>query len=221
METMRAASSEKAAVGKNRILARLPEKELARLDPYLERVPLVPGRVMQEEGEPAKFAYFPESGMISLVVRLSDGAGVEVTGVGFEGMSGLSAFLGSPVAPVQGVAQIEGTVLRLAVGVLRRETENGSALRALLGRYASARFAAASQSVACNRFHTVPQRCARWMLAAHDRVAGDGFELTHEFLSMMLGVRRAGVSEAIGALRERGLIDAVRGRFEIRDRAGL
>jgi CRP-like cAMP-binding protein len=221
MELIRAAVPAKTAVGRNRILASLPDKETARLQPYMERIPLVPGRVMQEEGEPIRYAYFPESGMVSLVVRLAGGEGVEVTGVGPEGMSGLSAFLGSNVASVQAVAQLAGTAQRLAVGVLRRETDNGSALRSTLARYASARFAAASQSVACNRFHTVQHRCARWMLAAHDRIDGDTFELTHEFLSMMLGVRRAGVSEAVGSLRDAGLIDATRGHFTIVQRAGL
>jgi CRP-like cAMP-binding protein len=211
----------KRAVGQNRILARLPEAEAARLAPYLERVPLVPGRVYQEEGEPTAYAYFPESGLLSLVVRLSDGDAVEATSVGHEGMAGLSAYLGSPAAPVQIVAQIAGQAQRLAAHRLRRETTNGSALAAMLARYANARFAATAQSVACNRYHTVYQRCARWILTAHDRVAGEEFELTHEFLSMMLGVRRAGVSEAVAALARASLIDAARGRMRVVNRPGL
>lgn len=208
-------------VGRNRILSRLPEAESARLASFLERVPLVPGRIYQEEGEPTEHAYFPETGMLSLVVRLSDGGSIEAASVGNEGMAGLAAFLGSPVAPVQIVAQIGGSALRLPAARLRRESENGSGLREVLGRYANARFAAAAQSVACNRFHSVSRRCARWILAANDRVEGDVFDLTHEFLSVMLGVRRAGVSEALGALRDAGLIDASRGRVRVLDRPGL
>jgi CRP-like cAMP-binding protein len=211
----------KAAIGQNRILARLPEAEAARLAPYLQRVPLVPGRVYQEEGEPAAFAYFPESGLLSLVVRLADGGAVEAASVGPEGMTGLSAFLGSPSAPVQIVAQIAGQAQRLPTARLRRETTNGSALTGMLARYANARFAATAQSVACNRYHTVFQRCARWILTAHDRVSGDEFELTHEFLSMMLGVRRAGVTEAVAALARASLIQAARGRIGVVNRAGL
>jgi CRP-like cAMP-binding protein len=130
-------------------------------------------------------------------------------------MAGLSAYLGSPAAPVQIVAQIAGQAQRLAAHRLRRETTNGSALAAMLARYANARFAATAQSVACNRYHTVYQRCARWILTAHDRVAGD------EFLSMMLGVRRAGVSEAVAALARASLIDAARGRMRVVNRPGL
>jgi CRP-like cAMP-binding protein len=221
MERPVGAHTPKATVGRNSLLARLPEQEVMRLKPYLERVPLVPGRIYQEEGEPTEYGYFPEVGLLSLVVRLSDGTAVEAATVGHEGMAGLAGFLGAPFAPVQVIAQVGGSAMRLAATRLRRETSNGSMLGALLARYANARFAAAAQSVACNRFHSVYQRCARWLLTAHDRVIGDEFELTHEFLSLMLGVRRAGVSEAIGGLARAGLIEASRGRIHVVNRAGL
>jgi CRP-like cAMP-binding protein len=203
------------------LLAALPPEDLRRLQPHLEPLTLVAGRVVLEEGEPVEWVIFPSSGVISLLVRLSDGRAVEASAVGREGMAGLPAFLGGALSPLQGVSQVKGTALRLPAARLRRETTPGSALRVLIERYTNGLLASAAQSLACIRFHRVEERCARWLLVTHDSVGENTFELTHEFLSNMLGVRRAGVSEAVGALQGAGLIRSVRGRFSIVSRQGL
>ena len=136
-------------------------------------------------------------------------------------MAGIPAFLGGTLSPLQGISQVKGAALRLPAARLRRETAPGTPLRALIERYTNALIASAAQSLACIRFHRVEERCARWLLVTHDTVGEPTFELTHEFLSNMLGVRRAGVSEALGALHGAGLIQSVRGRFTILDRTAL
>lgn len=205
----------------NRLLAALPPEDFRRLQPYLEPFPLVAGRVVLEEGEPVEWVIFPSTGVISLLVRLSDGRAVEASAIGREGMAGLPAFLGGTLSPLQGISQVKGSALRLPASRLRRETAPGTALRSLIEKYTNGLLASAAQSLACIRFHRVEERCARWLLVCHDSVGEPNFELTHEFLSNMLGVRRAGVSEAVGALHDAGLIRSVRGRFTILDRAGL
>ena len=203
------------------MLAALPPEDFRRLQPYLEPFPLVAGRVVLEEGEPVDWVIFPSTGVVSLLVRLSDGRGVEASAIGREGMAGVPAFLGGTRSPMQGISQVKGAAWRLPAARLRRETAPGMPLRALIERYTNALIASAAQSLACIRFHQVDERCARWLLVTHDTVGEATFELTHEFLSNMLGVRRAGVTEAVGALQAAGLIRSMRGRFTIVDRAGL
>jgi CRP-like cAMP-binding protein len=214
-------SPRRSAAPENRLLAALPPEDFRRLQPYLEPITLVAGRVVLEEGEPVEWVIFPSTGVISLLVRLTDGRAVEASAIGREGMAGLPAFLGGTLSPLQGISQVKGTALRLTASRLRRETAPGSALRGLIERYTNGLLASAAQSLACIRFHRVEERCARWLLVCHDSVGEDTFELTHEFLSNMLGVRRAGVSEAVGALHGAGLIRSVRGRFTIVSRQGL
>jgi CRP-like cAMP-binding protein len=173
-----------------------------------------PNRVMEH-------VYFPEDGVISIVGLMEDGSAVETATVGNEGMVGVPVFLGAMQMAGQGFAQVPGSAWRLPAGALREEVRRGGALSRLLGRYTQALFTLVAQSSACNRKHTVEQRCARWLLMTHDRVAGDNFELTQLFLSQMLGVRRATVTEAAGELQARGLIEYTRGRMAIVDRAGL
>jgi CRP-like cAMP-binding protein len=209
------------AASENRLLAALPAEDLKRLQPHLEPFPLVAGRVVMEEGEPVEWVIFPTTGLVSLLVRLTDGRAVEASAIGREGMAGLPAFLGGTLSPLQGISQVKGGAFRLSAARLRRETAPGTAFRVLIERYTNGLLAAAAQSLACIRFHRVEERCARWLLVTHDSVGENTFELTHEFLSNMLGVRRAGVSEAIGSLHDAGLIRSVRGHFTILDRAGL
>ena len=209
------------ATSENRLLAALPAEDLKRIQPHLEPFPLVAGRVVMEEGEPVEWVIFPTTGLVSLLVRLSDGRAVEASAIGREGMAGVPAFLGGTLSPLQGISQVKGAAFRLSAARLRRETAPGSALRVLIERYTNGLLAAAAQSLACIRFHRVEERCARWLLVTHDSVVENTFELTHEFLSNMLGVRRAGVSEAVGSLHDAGLIRSVRGHFTILDRAGL
>jgi CRP-like cAMP-binding protein len=206
---------------RNRILAALPAEERERLRPSLEHVPLELRHVIFEPNRTIEHVYFPEEGVVSVLGLLEDGSAIETATVGNEGMVGVPVFLGAMQMAGQAFAQIPGRAWRMPAGALREEVRRGSALAQLLGRYTQALFTLVAQSSACNRKHAVEQRCARWLLMTHDRVEGDTFELTHLFLSQMLGVRRATVSETAAALQVRGLIDYTRGRITIRDRAGL
>jgi CRP-like cAMP-binding protein len=170
---------------------------------------------------PISHVYFPEDCVISIVGVMTDGSAVETASVGWEGMVGLPVFFGGESSPAQAFCQIPGETLRLDSGTLQREVARGSELRSILGRYAQAQFTQIAQTSACNRVHTMCQRCARWLLQTHDRVAGDDFPLTQRFLSQMLGVRRATVTEAARTLQHAGLITYVHGRVTVRDRRGL
>jgi len=136
-------------------------------------------------------------------------------------MLGLQAYLHGAVMPLSAFSQVPGDALRMATDPFKREVGGDSPLSSLLCRYAQAVFIFIAQSSACNATHPIRQRCARWMLLTHDRVGSDEFPLTHEFLSQMLGVRRASVTEAAGSLQKLGLISYKRGRIAVTDRAGL
>jgi CRP-like cAMP-binding protein len=206
---------------RNRILAALPPGEWERVRAQAELVPLAVRQVLVEPNRTIEHVYFMESGVTSIVGLMDDGSAVETATVGNEGMVGVPVFLGAMQMAGQAFVQVAGEGYRLAAGALREEVRRGSALAGLLGRYTQALFTLVAQSSACNRKHPVEQRCARWLLLMHDRVTGDRFELTQLFLSQMLGVRRATVSEAAAALQERGLIEYTRGVITITDRAGL
>jgi CRP-like cAMP-binding protein len=206
---------------RNRILAALPPAEWDRVRGAAERVPLELRKVLFEPHRTIEHVYFVESGVVSVLGLMDDGSAVETATVGNEGMVGVPVFLGAMQMAGQAFAQVPGEAWRLPAGALREEVRRGSALAGLLGRYTQALFTLVAQSSACNRKHPVDERCARWLLMTHDRVEGDTFELTQLFLSQMLGVRRATVSEAAGALQERGLIEYTRGRITVLDRAGL
>ncbi|WP_236038163.1 Crp/Fnr family transcriptional regulator [Belnapia arida] len=164
---------------------------------------------------------FPESGMVSLLATLEDDGQVEVGIVGREGLIGLPLVLDDDRSLVEAKVQQEGTALRLDAAALRDGMGESAALRALLLRYAMAFNTQVSLTAACNTFHIVEQRLARWLLTAHDRADGDEFPMTHDFLSAMLGVRRPALSVAAGVLQKAGLIRYARGQMEITDRPGL
>lgn len=205
--------------GDNRILASLPAGESARLAPHLEPVEMVKlGEVLFHPGEAIAHVYFPTTAIVSLLTELSDGAGIEVGLVGFEGMVGVASILGgetTKLATVQGT----GAALRLRATVLREEFARGGALFGLLLRYTHALMTQISQSVVCNARHHIPVRLARWLLMYSDRARSDEFYLTQEFMASMLGVRRAGISEAAEELQRRDLIRYRRGQIAIVDRA--
>jgi CRP-like cAMP-binding protein len=217
-------SADDAPAETNYLLRRLQEQspcEYARLLPALDSVTLSRGHMLFEPGEPIADVHFPASCVASLIKVLSDGKRIEVGTTGLEGMAGLPAFLDAASTPIQGVIQIAGRARRMTVAALRELAVSGTALHGLLQRYAQYVFDQAAQSTACNSLHRVEQRCARWLLMTHDRVRADEFELTHEYLAAMLGVRRASVSEVAESLQEAGLIRYRRGRIAIVDRAGL
>lgn len=206
---------------RNRLLAALPPDERERLHAGLELVRLKFRQVLFEPNRTIEHVYFPENAVVSILGIMEDGSAVETGTVGNEGMAGVPVFLGAMQMAGQAFVQIPGTAWRMPSAALREEVRRGSTLARLLGRYTQALFTLVAQSSACNRKHPLEERCARWLLMTHDRVEGDTFELTQHFLSQMLGVRRATVNEAAGALQARGLIEYSRGRITILDRAGL
>lgn len=189
----------------NHILDALPELEAAAVRPHLKRVHLELGEVLYVTGEPFPNVYFPAGAVLSVLTLMRDGAAIEIGTFGWEGLSGTQLVLDEDRSPHQMICQIAGAAQVMAP----------------VQKYMVAFINFMAQSVACNRLHTVEERCARWLLLTHDRVKGDTFESTQEFLAMMLGVHRPGVTVAAGALQEAGLIRYRRGSVEIRDREGL
>ena len=205
----------------NRLLAALPPEVLQHLAPNLETVPIRNREVVQPIGRLAEHVYFPHSGMGSIVIHMKGGVNVEAATVGNEGALGISYVLGDTLATEEMMIQLPGEASRLRIKVLRAEFDRDERLRMLLLRYAQLLMGQIAQGSGCNRVHPIEGRCARWLLSTHDRVAGDQFPLTQDFLALMLGVRRAGVSVAQQALQQHGLIQYTRGQVTILDRAGL
>jgi len=208
------------AASDNSLLASLSSDDFAQLCMELEHVELHVHEVLYEPGDEIKYVYFPTSGCVSMV-RIMQAGTVEVGTVGFEGMVGMPLLLHGTSAPTRALVQVEGDGYRMATAAfLRLIALSDSTYRVLL-RFALAFFNQVAQSVACNRLHSLEERCARWLLITHDRVAGDEFRLTQEFLSFMLGVHRPAVTLAAGVLQKAGYIHYSRGKILITDRAGL
>jgi CRP-like cAMP-binding protein len=204
----------------NRLLGLLSSKDYRRLQPHLRRVPLGYRQSLYRARQRLGFVYFIESGVGSLVNTMVNGAAAEVGTIGNEGVVGLPLLLGDDRAPTSVYVQVPGAGLRTAAR-FSAELALSASMRAVMLRYAHALFNQVAQSAACNHFHTLQQRCCRWMLMTHDRMQSDEFLLTQEFLAMMLGVQRTGVSAAAGALQRAGLIRYSRGIVTILDRQGL
>ncbi len=208
------------SASENLLLAALPAEEYERLAPHLDPAPLSLSQVLFRPEDQLRYVYFPTDAIVSLLTSLEDGSGMEVGLVGREGVVGVSAFLGSSETTVATV-QATGGSLRLEASKLRVEFSRGGMLQSVLLRYTHALMAQVSQSVVCNARHHIEGRLARWLLMFHDRWRRDEFELTHEFMANMLGVRRASVSEVAEKLQEMGYIRYQRGHFIMLDRKGL
>jgi len=206
---------------RNQILNALPPDELERLAPHLEHVRLVRRMVAYDPLQPISHLYFVEAGVISVVSIMRDRTAIETATIGLEGVIGLPVHFGVDAVAEQAFVQVPGEAVRITAGAFRALAPELPALRRLLDRYAVCWFTLAAQCSGCNRVHTMEQRCARWLLMVHDRMPGDEFELTQDFLSQMLGVRRATVSETASQLQQAGYISYSRGRIVIIDRAGL
>ena len=206
---------------RNRLLGSLPGDEYERILPYLEPVHFEQRQALFEQEERISHVYFPETMVVSLVSRMRDGATVEVGTAGCEGMAGLPVFLAGDSSSTRAFAQIPGYAVRMEAEAFTRLTAAPGPFHQTLLRYTQAFLTQVAQTAACNGAHLVEQRCARWLLMTHDRVAGDQFPLTHEFLAFMLGVRRAGVTVAMRKLQDAGLVAYTRGQVEILDRAGI
>ena len=192
---------------------------LSRLKP----LPLEQGLVLYEARAPIDYAYFPVTGSLSSVVVMSDGSMIEAATIGREGAVGLPTFGGAGSSPNRVFVQIPGEGLRIEAALFQKRVEKDESLRKLLLKYHEAFTFQVSQSVACNGLHAVSERCCRWLLMSHDHVGGGGDDilLTHEFMSVMLGVRRPSVTEVLQGLKERGLISFTRGKITVLDRQGL
>jgi CRP-like cAMP-binding protein len=206
----------------NSVLAALPGKQYRHLLPGLESVALTFGEVLYEPGERIRHVYFPNDSLVSLLTPVEGHlAALEVGMVGREGMVGIPLYLGSDVSPVRALVQGAGAAMRMKSARFRREIRKSPQLQQEVGRYTGALMAQITQTAACNRFHVVEARLARWLLMTRDRVRSDEFCLTHEFLGHMLGVRRVGVTTAARALQGRKLISYSRGKIRILDPKGL
>jgi len=205
----------------NKLLAALPRKEYQALQSQLEEIPLVFEDIIYRPEVVISDVYFPNSGVISLLAGLNERTTLEVGLVGKEGMLGLAVFMGAKASQNRAVVQGTGTAMKMKASAFRRECNNGGDLPRLLRRYTSSLLTQITQTAVCNQFHSVEERLARWLLMTHDRMATDEFQLTQEFLSNMLAVRREAVNKAAGKLQKLKLITYSRGRLTVLDRAGL
>ena len=205
----------------NRFLRMLPPSSYMRMRPYLEVVPLARKDVVWNVDDRIDSVFFPRSCVLSLLVTLKKRAPVEAATVGNEGMLGMSAALGAERSSLLVLAQLPGKALRMGARLFQELLEDDSSLRLLTLRFSHALLEQTAQSVACNRRHTTVERCARWLLMTHDRAQEDTFPLTHQFLALMLGVRRASVTTAAGQLQRAGLIHYSYGLVTVENRERL
>jgi CRP-like cAMP-binding protein len=205
----------------NRLLATLPRKEYERLLPSMQEIPLLFEHVLYERGAVILDVYFPTSGIVSLLAAVEDRSTLEVGLVGTEGMVGLPVFMEVKTSGNLAVVQGAGSALKMKARAFRKECNDGGLLPRLMRRYSHSLLTQISQTAVCNRFHPIDARLARWLLMTSDRMGTDEFQLTQEFMSNMLGVRREGVNKAAGLLQQEKLISYRRGALTILNRAGL
>lgn len=199
----------------NRLLAALPAEDYQRLSSGLEAVTLSFRQVLYEPNEPIEYVYFPDQSIVSLVTVMEDGTTMEVSLVGREGIVGVPVILGGYTTTTQAIVQVAGRALRISSTLLRTEFNRGGALHHLLLRYTQFLLAQVSQTAICNRLHSLEARFARWLLLVQDSTQSNELPLTQEFVAQTLGVRRSGITEAAGTLRQLGIIYYTRGRITI------
>jgi len=206
---------------RNHLLAALPPAELARLASQMSMESLSLGDSIYESGAPLKQVFFPTSSVISLLYVMLDGASAEIAVVGFEGVVGVSLFMGGNTAPSRAVVQSAGDSLVLSAKHVHDEFGRGGPLHSLLLRYTQALITQMAQTAVCNRHHTVDQQLCRWLLLSLDRLHSNELRMTQQLIADMLGVSRGGVTEAAGKLQAAGIIDYSRGRITVIDRHAL
>src|SRR5829696_7839512 len=205
----------------NALLAYLSSSTITDFARHLEPVRLDLKLVLYEPGQKMQYAYFPESGMISVVSIMDDGRSIEVGTIGREGMTGASILLTADRVPYQYFVQMVGEGYRIKAAALKVAAEEKPELQALIFSYQAAFLNQSMQAAACNGLHSVQQRCCRWILMTQDRVDSEIVPLTHEFLGLMLGVRRASVSDVLQPLQTRGWIRSHRGEITVLNRKAL
>ncbi len=205
----------------NRFLAALPPDVFGRIAPEAEPLSFRRGNVITHPGDPANHVYFLDCGLFSLIKIMNDGRAAEVGWVGNEGMIGVSALLGMDVSAFETIVQLDGSGRRMRAGVLRSEMDQSPAFRELVLRYMYYAESQISQAAACNRLHTMMQRCCRWLLTAVDNVRSHSFDLTQDALAISIGVNRPSLSLTVSALERAGIITHKRGTITILDRGAL
>jgi CRP-like cAMP-binding protein len=205
----------------NRLLSVLDEAEWARVAPHLVPVDMSLGEVVYEPGYRLDHVYFPATSIVSLLCVLENGASAEIAIVGNEGLVGIALFMGGETTPNRAVVQSAGRAYRLDAGILKEEFHRAGAVQRLLLRYTQALITQMAQTAVCNRHHSIDQQLCRWLLLSLDRLPSNELTMTQELIANMLGVRRAGVTEAAVKLQDAGLIRYSYGHIEVLDRPGL
>ncbi|MDP1656566.1 MAG: Crp/Fnr family transcriptional regulator [Hylemonella sp.] len=205
----------------NQLLAALPEAEWLRWLPQLEPVTLALGQVLYESGAKMTYVYFPTSAIVSLLHVLENGASAEIAVVGFEGVVGISIFMGGGSTPSRAVVQSAGMGFRLRSDAIKQEFDRSSPVMHLMLRYTQALITQMAQTAVCNRHHSLDQQLCRWLLLSLDRLQSNELVMTQELIANMLGVRREGVTEAALKLQKACLIRYARGHISVLDRPGL
>jgi len=205
----------------NRILDALPAHESERVMPELKITDLKLSELIYEVDKPLTSVYFPSTAVLSMLALSEEGHAVEIATIGNEGFAGAQVVLGTDRVPSRAICQVAGKAYRTPVETIRDLMRQNRILHQYMQRFTQGMIVFMGQSIACNRFHTIQQRCARWLLLTADRAGSETFPLTQEFLAMMLGVHRPGVSVAAGALQHQGFITYKRGIVSVLDRAGL
>jgi CRP-like cAMP-binding protein len=205
----------------NRVLLSVSDKEYRAIRPHLEFLRMPHQLSLYEPNDPLKFVYFPNAGMVSLVIETEDGRTVEVGEVGKEGFAGIPAAVGMRKSQVREVVQIAGDGFRVRVDALQGVLRSSPQLQQMLTRYAVTHWMQMAQTAACNRLHNIEQRFARWLLITQDRVDSPTFAITQDFLATMLGTDRPTVSLAAGMLQKKEVIKWTRGEVKILSRAKL
>jgi CRP-like cAMP-binding protein len=205
----------------NWILDSLPPEDYDRLLPDIEPVSFSLGEVVYESGIQMGYVYFPTTCHVSLLYTMINGATAEMGLVGHEGVVGIALFMGGETTPNRAVVQGTGEAVRMNAKAMLDEFIRGGEFQHRLLRYTQALLTQISQTAVCNRLHSVDQRLCRWLLMTRDRTSSDDLQMTHEFISNMLGVRREGVTHAAQQLQQTGFISYLRGHIKITDRPGL
>lgn len=206
----------------NRLLNLLPGELYKKLAPNLKRVSLELGTILHSPGETIEALYFPLDCIISITVTMNNGSTAEAGMVGNREVVGINAFMGRrETTQTEYIVQMAGSAIKVDAKLLLEEFDRNKELRDVLLCYTQALIAQISQTTGCNSLHNLDQRLARWLLEAQDRTDKDELKLTHEFISHMLGVRRAGVTQSAQKLQENGLIHYQRGNVKILDQRGL
>lgn len=210
-----------ALKNRNRLLASLKAEDFSLLARHFREIPIEQGQFVQERGERVDAVYFPQSGMISLIVEMPEDRTIEIGTVGSEGAVGLTAGLGSRVGSVTALVQVTGNALCISASRFRTAASQSQPLRDMIIRYTELQMGQIEQTAACNALHEVPARLCRWLLQTSDKINDNTIPFTREFLGNMLGVQRGTITVAAAKFEAAGLIETRRGRIKLLNKKAL